>query len=93
MRKDFRTPMPFAIWLILIACTLASFGIFERRLLGPLSTLVIVTIAAVKARLVLRHFMEAAQAPGKWRFLYETWIFVAAAIIVIGHYVALMRVT
>ena len=37
------------------------------------------------------HFMEVSQAPGNWRLLYETWVFVAAVIIVIGHYVALAR--
>ena len=37
------------------------------------------------------HFMEVSQAPDNWRLLYETWVFVAAVIIVIGHYVALAR--
>lgn len=79
---------PLAVWLLLMALTLVSFALFEGRLLASLSTLVIVAIAACKARLVVKHFMEVAHAPGHWRFLYETWVFVAAAIIVIGHYVA-----
>ena len=83
---------PLVIWLMLMTLTLVSFGLFEGHVLAALSSFVIVAIAACKARLVVQHFMEVAHAPGHWRFLYETWVFVAAAIIVIGHYVTLARV-
>ena len=89
MRNRHRAPR--VIWLLLLALTLASFVLFEGRYLASLSTLVIVTIAACRARLVVVHFMEVSQAPENWRPLYETWVFVAAAIIVIGHYVTLAR--
>ena len=82
---------PVTVWLSLIALTLLSFGVFEGHVLRALSTFAIVTIAAGKSRLVILHFMEARHAPGNWRFLYETWVFIAAAIIVIGHYVTLAR--
>ena len=49
-------------------------------------------IAAAKARLVILHYMEAKHAPAHWLFLYETWNFSAAAIIIIGHYVTLAKV-
>lgn len=90
----FATPTrsAFAVWLLLMSLTLVSFGVFEGHVLRSLSTLVVVAIAAGKAHLVVKHFMEVAHAPGNWRFLYETWVFVAAAIIVIGHYVAVARV-
>ena len=82
---------PAVIWLVLIALTLIAVGVFEGRLLTQLAPLIIVSIAAFKSRLVIVHYMEVAQAPGHWRFLYETWVFVAAAIIIIGHYVTVLR--
>lgn len=82
----------FVIWLALMTLTLLSFALFERQMLASFATLVIVALAAYKARLVVQHFMEVAHAPGHWRILYETWVFVAAAIIAIGHYVTLARI-
>ena len=92
MGENTRTFSPFVVWLGLIFLTLASFGIFAGRILASLSTLAIVAIAAFKSRLVILHFMEATHAPGNWRFLYETWVFVVAAIIIIGHYVTIARI-
>ncbi len=83
---------PVVICLLLMTLTLMSFALFEGQVLASLATFVIVAIAACKARLVMLHFMELTHAPGNWRFLYETWVFVAAAIIVIGHYVTLTRI-
>lgn len=77
--------------VFLIALTLLSLVVFEGHFLGSLAVLAMVAIAAIKSRLVIIHFMEATHAPGNWRFLYETWNFVVAAIIVIGHYVTLAR--
>jgi hypothetical protein len=77
---------------MLMTLTLVSFALFEGQVLASFASFVIVAIAAFKARLVVQHFMEVAHAPGHWRFLYETWVFVAAAIIIIGHYVTLARI-
>lgn len=87
-----RLRSPLTVWLVLMTLTVVSFVLFEGHVLASLSTFVIVAIAAQKAHLVVKHFMEVAHAPGHWRFLYETWVFVVAAIIVIGHYVAVARV-
>ncbi len=86
-----QSAIPRLVWAALIAMTLVSLVVFEGHLLGSLSVLAIVIIAAFKSRLVIVHFMEATHAPGNWRFLYETWNFVVAAIIAIGHYVTLAR--
>ena len=91
MATPLRTPSASVIWLLLLTLTLTSYGLFEGRFLAALSTFAIVAIAAFKARLVVLHFMEARHAPGHWRFVYETWVFEAAAIIAIGHYVAFAR--
>ncbi len=86
-----RLNRPVITWLLLVCLTLTSVGVFEGDWLGALSTLVIVLIAGIKAHMVMMHFMEAAHAPGRWRLLYETWVFAAAALIAIGHYVTLAR--
>ena len=82
---------PLAIWGALIGLTMTSFAVFEGHFLESLSTLLIVSIAAIKSRLVIVHFMEATHAPGRWRLVYETWNFGVSAMIVIGHYVTLAR--
>lgn len=82
---------PYTVWLVLIAMTLTSFLIFEGDMLASLSALVIIAIAALKSRLVIEHFMEVAHAPGNFTFLYRTWNFVVAAIIIIGYYAKFMQ--
>ena len=77
---------PYKVWLALIAMTCVSFLIFEGGVLASLSAFAIVAIAALKSRLVIEHFMEVARAPGNFPFLYRTWNFVVAAIIIIGYY-------
>ena len=89
--KEFMALTPRNLWLILITLTLLSVSMFETELLRELSVLVIIAIAGYKSRLVILHFMEATHAPGHFRFMYETWNFVVCAIIVIGHYMALIQ--
>ena len=85
--------VPATLWMVLVGLTVLAVAICEEQLLGTYSSFVIVLIAAAKARLVILHYMEARHAPAHWRFLYETWNFSAAAIIIIGHYVALAKAT
>lgn len=75
----------FVIWLILVAATLMSVGIVETELLGSLSFVAVILIAALKSRLVILEYMEARHCPKHWRFLYETWNFSMAATIIIGQ--------
>ncbi len=84
--------VPAMVWLVLVGLTVVAVGICEEQSLGTYSSLVIVIIAAAKARFVILHYMEAKHAPAHWRFLYETWNFSAAATIIIGHYVTLAKV-
>jgi hypothetical protein len=84
--------VPAAVWLLLCGLTILSVAIAEGHPLQEISTIVVVLIAAAKSRLVILHYMEATRAAKHWRFLYETWNYVAAATIVIG-YVMGLRVT
>lgn len=83
------TSTPTLLWILLIGMTFASVAFFEGHFLGTALSVVIVLISAIKSRLVILHYMEAKHASRQWRFLYETWNFTAAAIIIIGqHFVA-----
>ena len=77
---------PRIIWLLLVMLTLLSVGIAEKEWLHPVSFVAIVLIAAAKARMVILHYMEASHAPLRWRFLYETWNFCMAAVVIIGQF-------
>jgi len=90
MTKKF-PEVPSRVWIVLVVLTVVAVGICDGDLLGKYSSLAIMLIAAAKARLVILHYMEAKHAPGHWRFLYETWNFSAATIIIIGHYVTLAK--
>jgi heme/copper-type cytochrome/quinol oxidase subunit 4 len=81
------------VWLVLIALTCGSFAVIEGGVLALISPLIVIGIAAYKIRLVMVHFMEVKSATRTWRTMYTTWILVAAAIILIGNYVAVLAST
>ena len=80
--------LPSAVWAMLVALTLISVTLVDVGLSPALSPLIVVVIATVKSRFVILHYMEAKHAAKHWRFLYGNWNYVAAAIIVIGYYMA-----
>jgi heme/copper-type cytochrome/quinol oxidase subunit 4 len=81
--------VPAVVWLLLCGLTILSVAMAEGRWLREISTIVVMLIAAAKARLVILHYMEATRAAKHWRFLYETWNFAAAATIIIGYLLGL----
>lgn len=82
---------PSKLWIILILLSALSLTIFEGHVAHLIGGTAIVVIAALKSRLVILHYMEAKRAPSNWRFLYETWNFACAALIIIGNYVTVMQ--
>jgi hypothetical protein len=83
------TKTPFRLWIFLIGLTISAWAVFEGDAPNLLAGTVVVFIAAIKSRLVILHYMEAKNAPKKWRTLYETWNFTCAALIIIGNAVTL----
>lgn len=83
---------PTLIWVALMSLTVLSVSLFEGGWLGRMSSVLIVLIAAVKARMVILHYMEATSAARHWRFLYETWNFAASATIIIGYLLSLKHI-
>lgn len=79
---------PSGIWAVLVALTCLSVALVEEG--SPqTASIIVIAIAAVKARLVIIHYMEVKYAAKHWQFLYKTWNYAAAATILIGQYMAL----
>ena len=55
---------------------------FEELGHPEVATVAIVLIAAVKVRLVMRHFMEVRRAPLALRLVCDGWLLAATALIV-----------
>jgi Prokaryotic Cytochrome C oxidase subunit IV len=78
-----------AIWLLLVAATLLS---WESARVGFVAeehrfvTSAIMLVAFVKVRFVGLHFMELRQAPLPLRLLFEAWLVVVCAAILIVYW-------
>lgn len=77
-----------AIWAILIVATLAGFGTAGLRTAGGAAFVIVMLVAAFKARLVVRHYMGLRSAPFAWRIAFDGLIGAMAAIIVGLHVLA-----
>lgn len=75
---------PVSVWLLLCGLTLLSIVVVETSSWTQASGVAVVVIAALKSRLVIRHYMEAAEAGRRWCQLYELWNFAVAATLIIG---------
>ena len=73
------------VWCLLCALTVLAVAVVETGQWRGAAAVAVVLIAAVKARLVILHYMEASRAAKRWRFLYEAWNVAVAATIVIGQ--------
>jgi heme/copper-type cytochrome/quinol oxidase subunit 4 len=76
---------PTTIWLTLIALTGLSVVIAERLAWRDAATVTIFALAAVKAYLVITHYMETDRAPPQWRALYPLWAGVIGLTLIVGH--------
>jgi cytochrome c oxidase subunit IV len=75
------------VWatLVLATCT-ATWWLSTDAFAPALTTVAIILIAALKIRLVMRHFMEVRHAPLPWRLATDVWLFAVTGVIV-GFYV------
>jgi hypothetical protein len=73
------------VWLALMLLTALSTVVAETRTLGGASGLMVVGVAALKARMIIIDYMEARRGPGIWLHLYDAWL---AAVTVIGLLIA-----
>lgn len=66
---------PTVIWLVLMALTLGSWFLstLPSKSQGLAATAGILVIALIKARMVLRHFMDVSEAPVWLRYAVDAW--------------------
>ena len=69
------------VWLALLAATLCSRWVGEHHAAGIWTVLLVMLIAAAKARQVALHFMELKAAPLVWRLSFEAWVVLSTAMI------------
>ena len=70
---------------MLIALTVGSFLVAEELHVRTVAITAIFLIAAIKAELVIDHFMEARTAKGPWLVLYMGWVTGVTLLLVWGH--------
>ena len=71
-------------WALLSALTVVSWGLAATRRFTPDTalTIVVLAIAAVKTRLVIRQFMDVRAAPAWLRRATDAWLAVLMAAII-----------
>ena len=71
------------VWAALMLATCASTWLLSKNSVTPeVATVAILLIAAVKVRLVMRHFMEVRLAPLALRLVCNGWLLAVTALIV-----------
>jgi heme/copper-type cytochrome/quinol oxidase subunit 4 len=71
------------VWAALMLATCATTWLLSKNSVTPeVATVAIMLIAAVKVRLVMRHFMEVRRAPPALRFVCDGWLLAVTALIV-----------
>jgi heme/copper-type cytochrome/quinol oxidase subunit 4 len=79
-----RLSVPARVWFFLLGATLANYllmewGAFGQDVSSRLIGAAILLLAFVKVRLVIRHFMEVAEAPKELGYIMDTWIVIVCA--------------
>jgi hypothetical protein len=70
------------VWAALMLATCASTWLLTKNSVTPeVATVALMLIAAVKVRLVIRHFMEVRRAPLALRFVCDSWLLAVTALI------------
>ncbi len=73
---------PTAAWVALMVLTLSGFLSAEYGTQQILAVAAIMTLSAIKARLVLYQFMELSELPLAIRVFFNAWLVVCAGFIV-----------
>ncbi|MGQ0622063.1 MAG: cytochrome C oxidase subunit IV family protein [Panacagrimonas sp.] len=69
-------------WLFLVCASVATYVLVEGQDLNvEWAVSGVMVIAAIKARMIVLHFMELKHAPVGWRVAYELWVIVATSLI------------
>jgi len=89
MRSLVARPVTF-VWAALVLATGLAWWSANGGVVSSIeATAIVVIVAAVKARLVILHFMDLKEAPRSWRLLFEAWVVLATAVILGGYWYGL----
>jgi heme/copper-type cytochrome/quinol oxidase subunit 4 len=78
------------VWAVLVLATCVAWWSASHAAVPSFeATAIVMIIAAVKARLVILHFMDLKEAPRSWRFLFEGWVVLTTCVILGGYWYAL----
>jgi heme/copper-type cytochrome/quinol oxidase subunit 4 len=70
------------VWAALMLATCASTWLLSMNSVTPeVATVTIMVIAAIKVRLVMRHFMEVRRAPLALQLVCDCWLLAVTALI------------
>ena len=76
-------------WLVLLTATGLTWWLGEVGAAGTGAILAMLAIAFVKGRLVILDFMELRDAPLMWRLLFEGWLVLVGALILLAYWISL----
>ncbi|SEP87029.1 Cytochrome C oxidase subunit IV [Solimonas aquatica] len=72
------------VWLLLMLATgISTWGLPKQAMAPAIATAALLLIAAFKVRLVLLHFMELREAPRRLRLLFEVWLLLLTATLLV----------
>nr|WP_068072319.1 cytochrome C oxidase subunit IV family protein [Novosphingobium lentum] len=77
------------VWIALLLATVAGFGTAGLHSSAGLAFVIVMLVAAFKARLVIRHFMDLRLAPRPWRWAFDGLVAAATCVIIGFHLAAL----
>jgi hypothetical protein len=72
-------------WLVLLAATLVTFSISDNHAIGTYAGIATLLISYLKGRLVVLDFMELRHAPALWRGLFEAWVLIISAVLLVAY--------
>lgn len=78
-----------AIWLVLVALTVATFSIGEAGLAGKNIMLVLLAIAIVKGQMVVSYFMGLAKTRLLWRAIMFSYLAIVGSMIAVAYVMGL----
>jgi heme/copper-type cytochrome/quinol oxidase subunit 4 len=84
-----KRPTLVVVWVLLCALSIISVVQLREGWSGRAAALFVILIAAIKAQLVIRRYMEVTRAKRVWQFLYTGWTVAAAATLIIGFVLSL----
>jgi caa(3)-type oxidase subunit IV len=89
MRQSIVQPVSI-VWAALVLATCFAWWSAKGGVVpSSEATAIVMTIAAVKARLVILHFMDLKAAPRTWRLLFEGWVLLSTCVILCGYWYGL----